>query len=921
MAICLQSRTVCTSVAADVKSSSIENHSVYDERFKLGWYRYLPFGVEPSAVISFAPEVEKQFTLLESNPGNRHLRYDLATLCLRSLRSPLTADHEKSSVLLAICQESLGILSKAEKFKEQLDAQLAKHMTQIQRLDIRTKIGEHKQKLIKNQWMSIPLMAAYAHFLMLDGQLQPAFEVIQRANLINQSLLYFQLGATLEQQHTANIANASSSDSSLNADADSTTISPAKNDTPNLLMAAAIMYCRSIAKVPANTESLTNLAVLEWYHDVDTLSAMKTVESELETNISRSKGYNAPFKKPHVRNKQSSMKHAMDLLQRAIDADTTRENYLAQYHLGFILETAANEPEKAREHYSKALEINPDHMQSHSHLGSLLMDEKMYNKALYHFEQAKILAPNQLLVYLNLANCLGRLGSIEAAMKEMQKAIRRDPTMPHLHYHLAMILVRAKRFEEAIASFERALQLHGLYPQHQFDTGPTYNVMTSVLREMAQRAITDGETADDFESAAKMLARCLDLMPEGSSLFPAVLTSLSFCLMKSNRPEAAIEALTDAIEKGGESFLSQFHQAQQNDANPIVYTQLEQHFTSLERTDALIDYLLPKSVLARDASSTLSPASKSSADADIPKKKISKSGSSKKLVTKKKKKQKEVEILESSNESTALSLEEDHTTSIASEEAQNMDSPIDDAIEDAIRLEMSQNKEGQLEMLLSHKAKLHYNIAFCMHYLGEIQEAKRHLELALESDPACTSDYVIFEKPGELEAETDELEFDNRELLSQSQPDSLRHDPEEATEKEEFEEEDDGEQPARESRQPPGRKHSEPVTASSIRRASRAVPYTAKGMEYQFERLVHPPDGSKMTDSTKALLNFLSQVQEKYKDSSLEALDSRLMQGFKTGPVATRSSKSKRRRDMKYTIEASRRASQAGPDDGFDSPL
>lgn len=926
----------CSTESIPKDSNGQNPNGAEEDRFKRGWYRYLPRGVEASKVAVVTPELQKQFELCTENPGNRHLRYDLVTLCLRSLRLPLTDDYETSSILLGVSAEMLTQLSGAEKFKTQLSQQLEKHMTAIQRLDIRTKIGEHKAKLQANGWSSVPVMAAYAHFLMLDAQLAPALQVVNRASSLTQSLLYFQLGTQLEaeaSQLLQTIAPATADSAASDIDKSS----EIEEKANNIFYDAALMYCRSLKRNAVNTESLTNLALLEWYKRVDTTKAMIEVEEEEEKRKVRSKGYNPPTKKREnaIKNR-TPLKRSLELLEKALTTDVTNSNYLAYYHLAFLLETEVGTEaiERARQLYSKALEINPDHLQSHSHLGSLLMEEKMYDKALHHYEQAKLLAPDQILVYLNLANCLGRLGSVEAAMTEMQRAIRREPTMPQLHYHLGMILLRANRLEEACASFERAIQLHGLFPHaHGFDPAPTYNTMISILRQLAARTMDEGDTVEEFEEAAQHLARCLDLLPDASSLHPTILLNLCFCLMKSNRPEAALQALQDADEfaaKNGEissengdqvskniqplDIAQLFREVQQSNSNPIVYTQLEQHFTSMEHTDAMIHYLMKKIGEVENPDLFVPEQS------EIVEKKIgtgvkeSSKLKKRKTATKKVKKTKTKKMQVSELDDMDDIGEDSLRKEIEDEEA------IDPEIEEAIRKEIDDNREEQMKMLLAYKAKLHYNVAFCMNYLGEYEELKRHLRLAVETDPECTSDYIVFEAPKpeeepipeedeEVEDPNLEIPEEDMEIVESMGQDSMRNRDDDDEEEEEVGIKDLLKKTAR--------------TSSSIRRASRALPYTQAGLEYQLENLIHPPDGSKMTPATAKFLEFLEQSQEKYKHVSLDQIDLELTKKHNsTGSRAVRSEKSKRRRKLKYTVEASKRVSRlGGPDDGFDSPL
>lgn len=949
-----------SAVASEAASTTQANG---DERFKQGWYRYLEEHVEAQYIISFSAALEKQFELCADSPGNRHLKYDLLTLCLRELRAPLTSDYYKTSVLLNLGVEIAKDISTAEKFKSQLNTHLSKHLTQIQRLDIRTKIGEHRQKLERNGWFSVPVMAAYAHFLLLDAQLDLALTVISKARSINAALLYFQVGVSMEAAANEQLANhpkaqygasskarglESAADAALKGQSEFDRIisgnldeaeqTPTKiirsepsvestsgedstsNEAEKLLMTAARMYCRSVAQNPQNTESYTNLAILEFYKRIPTGLAQFEVEAELEAKKVHSKGYNAPVRKYKETPRVS---RTVELLEKAIATDTTKANFLADYHLAFVLETEVGDVERARQLYQKALEKNGDSLHSHVHLGALLMEAKQFEKALSHFEQAKLLAKDPehvLLSFLNLATCHSRLGSIEAAMKEMQRIIRKFPTMPSLHYQLGMILARASRKEEALASFERALQLHSLYPDEPFDPSTTYNVMITLLKELGTAVIRDGETESDFSGGAQFFARCLDLLPDQSSLFPTLLINLSFCFMKCRRPQAALDALEDAFEKSklsADDFALLFRQIAESDTSEdsaaIVYTQLDQHFTSLEHTDAMISYLMRQLDFVPEDAQRLAPAP---AAGDLAKEKKK---TKKKIIKKKSKSIKAKKVVKVS-EDEEIDLLDSELRGGAMEEGHDMEGEVSPDIEEAIQQQLEENRDDQLKMLMAYKAKLHYNVAFCLNYVGEYEEVKRHLRLAIETDPECSSDYIISDSSKEMDGadadeagalgDADELGDDMAEdvdIAEQMMAESMGNMQMQNTEG---------------NRETARSIYDRPVhTVGTIRKAASAVPYTTTGMDMQLEQLIHPPDGSKMTNETANLLDFMEQCREKYGHLSIEDLDKKLMKKMNKGDASVRSGKSKRRKQLKYSIEATKRAFRGGPDDGFDSPL
>lgn len=912
-------------------------------------------------MISFSLALEKQFELCAASPGNRHLKYDLLTLCLRELRAPITNDHYKTSVLLNLGVEIAKDISTAEKFKSQLNTHLEKHLTQIQRLDIRTKIGEHRQKLERNGWLSVPVMAAYAHFLLLDAQLDLALTVISKARSINAALLYFHVGVSMEAAANEKLANLPQtqfgvpskarglesaveaaakgqsefdrivsgnaeseqesikialSESSTESTATTSNGDSSSNEAEKMLMEAARMYARSISQNPQNSESYTNLAILEFYKRIPTGLAQFEVEGELQAKKVHSKGYNAPVRKYKA---APRVARTVELLEKALATDTTKANFLADYHLAFVLETEAGDVERARQHYQKAIEKNGDSLQSHVHLGALLMDAKQFEKALSHFEQAKLLSKDPehvLLSYLNLATCHSRLGSVEAAMKEMQRIIRKFPTMPSLHYQLGMILARASRKEESVASLDRALQLHSLYPDEPFDPSPTYNAMIALLKELGAAVIRDGETETDFLNGAEYFARCLDLLPDQSTLFPTLLINLSFCFMKCKRPQAALDALEDAREKSklsSDDFALLFRQIAESDTSAdsaaIVYTQLEQHFSSLEHTDAMISYLMRQLDFPPEEADQLVPPP--SAAPIVKEKKKGK----KKLIKKKSKsiKAKKTPKLSDDEEIDLIDAE------LRGNAVQDEEGEISPDVEEAIQQQLEENRDEQLKMLMVYKAKLHYNVAFCLNYVGEYEEVKRHLRLAIETDPECTSDYII----SDANKKSDEMDADEADAFGNG------------AEVEEGMEDDVAiaEQLMQESMgnsYVPNNKGNEESTRSiydrpvhtvgSIRKAASAVPYSLEGMQLQLEQMIHPPDGSKMTPETANLLRVMEECRDKYSHMTIEDLDQKLLKKMNKGD-ALRSTKSKRRKHLKYSIEATKKAVKGGPDDGFDSPL
>jgi hypothetical protein len=415
-----------------------------------------------------------------------------------------------------------------------------------------------------------------------------------------------------------------------------------------------------------------------------------------------------------------------------------------------------------------------------------------------------------------------------------------------------------------------------------------------------------------------------------------------------------LEALQDAEQRFGENFAEAFRHVQQSDENPVVYTQLEEHITNLEQTEAMIRYLLENpETQERSSGADLDELETHKKTKTKTKTKIS--GFKKKKSLKKKTKPSKTSLKKSrssepsSAQSTAAATHEEdiiremeETEAVRHLHRQENVHELEDDLHDTELADQDIDpspEDGQLETLLTYKARLHYNISFCMSYLGELEETKRHLQLAIESDPHCTSDYIVTEEQMMQKRAMEEGEDDHEleegaisttsRTLSSTRTGSRSHEEvEDADEVPDLYDMDDeppemAKKRTKKTKQkfiiPPIRK--EPVTSNSIRKASRVKLYTPEGMMTQLDALLHPKDGSKPTEATATLLQFLEECKEKAANIDMQALEKQLAGTPRTMSKAVRTAKSRRRKDLKYSISASKRAKSAGFDDGFDSAL
>ena len=101
---------------------------------------------------------------------------------------------------------------------------------------------------------------------------------------------------------------------------------------------------------------------------------------------------------------------------------------------------------------------------THMWMAEHCLNANEYAKAIPHLEQAVIRDPNAARCWNNLAYCLADVDSsrLEEALKDSDRAIALVPLMPDYHDTRGTILMKLKKPGDAIAAFERAIELIAL---------------------------------------------------------------------------------------------------------------------------------------------------------------------------------------------------------------------------------------------------------------------------------------------------------------------------------------------------------------------------------------------------------------------------------------------------------------------------
>jgi len=140
----------------------------------------------------------------------------------------------------------------------------------------------------------------------------------------------------------------------------------------------------------------------------------------------------------------------------ASDAEPTAEDWFEA-----ACELEGTSPDRAREAYEHALELDRDMADAHVNLGRLLHRAGEFGRAEPHYREAASLAPDDPTPHFNLGVLLDEVGRRDEAVLAYRQAIRRDPEFADAHCNLGLLLEALGRRQEAVRHLMAARQLNG----------------------------------------------------------------------------------------------------------------------------------------------------------------------------------------------------------------------------------------------------------------------------------------------------------------------------------------------------------------------------------------------------------------------------------------------------------------------------
>jgi Tfp pilus assembly protein PilF len=165
--------------------------------------------------------------------------------------------------------------------------------------------------------------------------------------------------------------------------------------------------------------------------------------------------------------------------------------------------------------------------------GLSFMKERQAGPALGALQEAVSLDPSRAIYRDTLGVLLLELGSLDQAIVQLSKAVEVDPRLADAHFHLGTALAEARRWEDAVPAYRRAVALPSL-------TVPDYAYQNLGLALFHVRKYAEAEQALRF---------ALSLDPK----LQAAHYNLGLVLTAQKRPEEAKESFRRARQLGPDS--------------------------------------------------------------------------------------------------------------------------------------------------------------------------------------------------------------------------------------------------------------------------------------------------------------------------------------------------------------------------------
>lgn len=162
---------------------------------------------------------------------------------------------------------------------------------------------------------------------------------------------------------------------------------------------------------------------------------------------------------------------AIKYITKAIEIKPAAVSY---NNLGHSL-TAIKDLDKAICAYQKALELNPDSIETYFSLIRIFQEKKETDKAIFYYQQIIKINPDNAEAYNNLGLIFRGENNFNDAINCYKKALEINPTYLKAIFNLANVLRAANNFDEAIKYYYKAMELNPEFEEAYNNLGTVFN--------------------------------------------------------------------------------------------------------------------------------------------------------------------------------------------------------------------------------------------------------------------------------------------------------------------------------------------------------------------------------------------------------------------------------------------------------------
>jgi len=239
-------------------------------------------------------------------------------------------------------------------------------------------------------------------------------------------------------------------------------------------------------------------------------AAVKKIREDFLNDYSFVRAGNEFFKAGEADNAISEYKEALKI---------NPNNVQAHLKMGFLLCNVKGNVEEGMDHLTRALELDPDNAFAHHDLGMALLPQKKFDQAVKHLSEALRRMPQGVDKQYNAVNMHHNLGlalfysrKFGQSVVHLYQAARLDPNNGKIHYDLAVSLAAQGKNQEALSYYSKALSLKpdvDISPILHFFLAQNYTKARQFQKAVlsAEKALTLARTTGDMQLARQIQGR------------------------------------------------------------------------------------------------------------------------------------------------------------------------------------------------------------------------------------------------------------------------------------------------------------------------------------------------------------------------------------------------------------------------------